>query len=81
MSILKILFNLAGTVICDRPTEILVLADTKSGHDTAKIFSSLPPEATKNYAYRFVMENNLGRSTLGTVTTVIFWYLKGACDT
>ena len=64
----------------DGPTEILVSADAKSGRDTATIFGSLPPEAAKNYAYMFAMENNFGRSTLGAVTTVTFRYLEGPRD-
>ena len=55
-------FNSAGIVTRDGPTEILVSADAKSGRDIAKIFGSLPPEAAKIYAYRFVTENNFGRS-------------------
>jgi len=55
-------FNSAGIVTRDGPTEILVSADAKSGRDMAKIFGSLPPEAAKIYAYRFVTENNFGRS-------------------
>ena len=34
----------------------------------------------ENYAYRFVTENNFGRSTSGAVTIVTFWYLEGARD-
>ena len=55
-------FNSAGIVTRDGPTEILVSADAKSGRDMAKIFGSLLPEAAKIYAYRFVTENNFGRS-------------------
>ena len=66
---------------CDGPTEILILADTKSGCDRAKNFGSLLLEAAKNCAYRFVTENNFGRSTLGAVMTVTFQYLEGVRDT
>jgi len=62
MEYCTISFNSAGIVTRDGPTEILVSADAKSGRDMAKIFGSLPPEAAKIYAYRFVTENNFGRS-------------------
>ena len=65
---------------CDGPTKILVSADIKSGCDIVKIFSSLLLETAKIYAYRFVMENNFSRSTLGAMMTVTFWYLEGAYD-
>ena len=64
----------------DEPTKILVSADAQSGHDMAKIFSSLLPEAAKIYAYRFVTENIFSRSILGAVTTMTFGYLAGSCD-
>jgi len=46
----------------------------------ANFLAAYSQRLQKNYTYRFVTENKFGRSTLGTVTTVIFWYLEGACD-